>query len=250
MHTAAVDVDPALLAFAGIVLAAYVVQTVAGFGSTLLSVTLGALFLPITDIVVMIVPLALLQTGYIAIRHRKDVRWRLLLRRVLPLMGAGMVVGFLARDALEGRLLVMLFGVLVFVLAARDLVAMRRAEPRPISPPASFAALLGAGVVHGIYATGGPLLVYAIGREQLTKGEIRATLTVVWLILDSALSAAFAFEGRYDVATLGSIAILIPAIPIGIVIGEVVHHRVNERHFRAGVFGLLLVAAVVLIAGA
>lgn len=248
-------IDPALLAFVAVVFAGYAVQTITGFGSTLLCVTFGALFLDIRTIVTLAVPISLLQTAYIAIRHHHDVRWRMLLVRILPLMGIGLGVGLLAVTELgQGAWLKPLFGVLTFLLASRELVLIYRrrhdAEGTPLTPlhpAAAYTSLFGAGILHGIFATGGPLLVYAISKEELTKGEVRSTLSIVWLVLNVALLAAFLLEGRYDAPMVTSLGVVLPGVGLGVLVGEWLHHRVDERRFRTSVFGLLLAASIALI---
>lgn len=259
------SLDPTLLAFAVVVLGGYLVQTASGFGSTLVCVTFGAHLLPIRLLVPLVLPLSVVQNTYIVIRHRDGVRWRLLLTRILPLMGGGMLAGFLftvmvygdSQPSRESSLDTWLrsgFAVLVLVLAARELFVawrVRTGDPkkvaRPASPMSSFLAMIGAGLVHGVYATGGPLLVYAVGREGLPKREFRSTLSAVWLVLDSALMTGFVLDGRYDASSLWKVAILLPSLPLGIVVGERIHRRIPEAHFKTGVFALLVVAAIMLL---
>ena len=89
-----------------------------------------------------------------------------------------------------------------------------------------------------------------IGKEPLSKGEVRSTLSVVWLVLNVALAVAFTAEGRYEAQTLVALAIVIPGVGLGILVGEWLHHRVDERRFRTAVFALLLAVAVALMARA
>lgn len=233
--------------------AAYAVQTVTGFGSMLLAVTFGAHLLSIRELVTLAVPVSLLQTAYIAVRHRDGIRWRLLSTRVLPLMGLGMVGGYFFGRDMAGDWLKIAFGVMVLVLASRELWLLWRARQsaaavaRPIPAAASLSAMVVAGVVHGIYATGGPLLVYAVGREGLPKREFRSTLSAIWLTLNVALVIGFLTEGRYTEDTAVDLLVLLPAVPLGVVVGEVLHHRVAERPFKIAVFSLLVAAAISLL---
>ncbi len=140
------------------------------------------------------VPLSFLQTGYIAIRDRDSIDWGLLLKRVLPLMLLGMGFAFFLLTKVGGPWLGLAFGIMVLLLSARDLYQLRFATAgleKPISRPASAAAMFGAGVVHGIYASGGPMLVYAIGREGLPKKVFRSTLSMVWILLNVILVTRF-----------------------------------------------------------
>lgn len=240
-----------VLPYLGLVISlGYFVQTVTGFGSVLICLTLGAFAVSIPEIIPLVVPLSLLQTTYIVTRHRRDVRWRLLLRRILPVMGAGLALGMFVFRGFAGDWLRYVFGAMVLALAARELWRLLRADqtgPHSISLPASIAAIFGAGVTHGIYAAGGPLLVYATGREGLDKAQFRATLTAVWLVLNSVLVAGFVVDGTYTAERLTHVGLLAVAVPVGVLAGEWAHHRVPERRFKITVFALLIAAAISLL---
>ena len=243
-------IELAFLAFALVVVAAYTVQTATGFGAMLVCVTLGAQLIGLEEVIRLMVPLSFIQTGYIVIRHRDGIDWGLLLRRVLPLMTLGMAFAFLLLTQVGGPWLGLAFGVMVLALSARDLHHLRStnaAPEKPISRPASVTALLGAGVIHGIYASGGPMLVYAIGREGLTKKVFRSTLSMVWIVLNVILVARFLLAGEYDREAGLDILLLVPTVPLGILLGEWVHHRIDERRFRMAVLALLVAAAISLI---
>ncbi len=242
--------EPAFAVFALVVIGSYAVQTAIGFGSVLISVTFGAQLIGLQEVIHLVVPISFLQTGYIVIRHRDGIDWGLLSKRVIPWMALGMACAFLLLTRVGGPWLGLAFGWMVLALSARDLHRLRAASAivhEPISRPASVAALFGAGVVHGIYASGGPLLVYAVGREGLSKHVFRSTLSMVWIILNLILVARFVLAGDYDRAVMLDVLLLVPTVPIGILVGEWIHHRVDEKRFRIAVLILLMAAAISLI---
>lgn len=243
-------VELVFLLFAVVVVAAYAVQTATGFGAMLVCVTFGAQLIGLHAVIRLMVPLSFLQTGYIVVRHSEGIAWGLLLRRIVPLMAAGMGLAFFLLTRVGGPWLGLAFGLMVFALSAHDLHHLRvasAAPAKPISRAASGAAMLGAGVVHGIYASGGPLLVYAVGREGLGKRDFRSTLSMVWILLNVILVTRFILAGHYDRAVVVDIALLIPTVPLGVLVGEWVHRRVDERRFRIAVLVLLIAAAISLI---
>jgi uncharacterized membrane protein YfcA len=239
--------DPALLAFALVVFAAFTVQTMVGFGSTLLCVTLGSYFLPMRDVVALAVPLSFLQTSYVVARHHDGVRGRMLLVRVLPLMLLGGAGGYYVAREEPGEWLRLVFAGMVTLLAARELYRAVRAPEAggPLHPALSAFMLLVAGLVHGVYASGGPPLVYALGRE-LPKHAMRSTLAVVWVILNGVLTVTLFLDGRYHEGTTRALPWVLVAMPLGLMLGETLHHRVDEQRFRTALFVLLLVAGLVL----
>lgn len=243
-------IELAFLLFALVVVAAYTVQTATGFGAMLVCVTFGAQLIGLEEVIHLVVPLSFLQTGYIAIRDRDSIDWGLLLRRVLPLMSLGMAFAFFLLTKVGGPWLGLAFGIMVLLLSARDLHQLRFATAgldKPISRPASAAAMFGAGIIHGIYASGGPMLVYAIGREGLAKKVFRSTLSMVWILLNVILVTRFMLAGDYDQEVALDVLLLVPAVPVGTLVGEWVHHKVDERTFKLAVLALLMAAAISLI---
>ena len=71
-----------IAALAAIAFAAFGVQTVTGFGSMLVAVTLGAHLVDIPTLLMLFLPLSLIQCGYVGVRYRAGIDWRLLLAMI------------------------------------------------------------------------------------------------------------------------------------------------------------------------
>ena len=119
-----------------IVFAAYVAQTIAGFGAMVITLTVGAHWFSIPDMLTLLVPVSLVQTGYIALVDRRRVDRVVLLQRVLPMMGLGTIAGYALSIAVDGDVIKQAFGVMVVVLAARELWLLRsNSDSQPLSKP-------------------------------------------------------------------------------------------------------------------
>jgi len=246
-----VSFDALFLCLAIFVWLGFTTEAATGFGSLIISLTLGALILPLPLIVPLLVPLNVVLTARILLRHHHHADRKLLLRRILPLMGIGMAGGLAIAAFAATDLLQSVFGLFVVAVSLRELHGLRGPAPaphRPMAPAVATAAMLAAGVIHGIFASGGPLLVYAMGRLGLAKARFRSTLAVVWLTLNATLTVFFIATGRLDASRLPFFAALLPVVALAIVCGEWAHDRLDERRFRRVVFGLLLVAGIVLLA--
>lgn len=239
------ELDARWIALAAIVLLAFGIEATTGFGATVIAVALGVHLFPMQALLPRLVPLGLVLSVYLVARHRAHVDRRLLLLGVLPPMGLGLALGLALFERASSAALQRAFGVFVVVVAARELWRLRRgrdAAERPLPPLANGAALLGAGVIHGLFASGGPLLVYALGRRGLAKERFRATLSSIWLALGVALLVAYARQGLLDRAALVASAGLVPVLAPAILAGEWAHGRLDELRFRRFVFALLLAA--------
>ncbi|HEY8495166.1 MAG TPA: sulfite exporter TauE/SafE family protein [Myxococcota bacterium] len=238
--------DPRFWVLAAVVVAAFGVEAAAGFGATVIAVSLAVHLFPLDALLPVIVPLGLVLSATIAWRERAHTDRRLLVRRILPVMGLGLVAGIVIFERASNDVLQRAFGTFVVAVAALELWRSRAAggAPAPLPPLASGAALLGAGVIHGMFSTGGPLLVWALGRAPLAKRAFRATLSTVWLLMGGALSGAYALRGHLDAGTLAATAALLPALGAALALGEWLHHRLDEARFRRVVYALLLVTGL------
>lgn len=242
------DLSFALLALC--VGVAYTAEAATGFGSIVIALTLGAQLYPIPELLPLLVPLSVMLTAYVVTRNRQHVDRPLLFGRVLPRMAIGLVAGFTLFVHLPTAWLTPALGVFVVGVAALELwrtLSGEAAQARPLGPMAFNGATVGAGVLQGAVASGGPVLVYALGRLGLPKARFRATLALVWLTLNSALVATYVATGRLDTATAPYVALLIPVVVSALVFGNWLHHRLDEEAFRKAVLGLLALAGVALV---
>jgi uncharacterized membrane protein YfcA len=239
--------DPRFWCLAAIVGGAFAVEATTGFGATVITLTIAVHLFPLDWLLPVIVPLGLCLSVTIAWRERAYADRRLLARRILPLMGAGLVIGLSIFETASNEALRRAFGIFVVGLSALELWRARAAAaapPEPLPPIPTGAAILAAGVIHGLFSTGGPLLVYALGRARIPKRIFRATLATLWVVMGSALSTSYALHGHLDAGTLAATATLLPVLACAWWIGDRLHHRLDESRFRLLVYGLLLVAGL------
>lgn len=226
---------------------AFFVEAALGFGATLLALGLGALLCPLERLLPSVVCLDLFLSGWLLLRDRRAVAWGLLGRRLVPLMGLGLPLGLLSLRWLGGQRALAAFGAFVVVLAGLELARGRRAEARSLPRALEAALLVLGGVVHGLFATGGPLAVYVAGRSLADKSAFRGTLAALWLVLNLGLLVGYAASGALDRETGSLVALLAGPLVLGTALGEWAHGRLDPSRFRQAVFGLLLLAGLRLV---
>jgi hypothetical protein len=238
-------VEPAHIALIVIVFGAYAVETALGFGSVVLAVTFGAQLLPLEVLLPVLAPLSLASSTYVAVRHRRHTRWRTLLVRVLPLVGLGVPFGLLLFHLRDAGWLRIAFGAFVALIAALELRG--RGEPaRPLRPLAAGGMLALGGIVHGLFNTGGPLIVYVLGREIDDKHAFRSTLAALFTPLTVALLVDYALTGLLHGHALRLAALCALPMLAGIAAGEVAHARLDGARFKRAVWALLLAGGLIL----
>jgi uncharacterized membrane protein YfcA len=230
------------------ILLAYTLEAITGFGSIVIALSLSALLLPIDQLLPVLVPLNICMTGYLVYRHWRMVDVRLLLGTILPGMVAGTLLGYWLLPYLDTQALKSVFGALILWFAGRELWRLRHAAVLPVRPQwLTRLITLGAGLSHGLFASGGPLLVFGLAGTQLDKARLRATLISVWFTLNSLLTLAFLLDGRLQPA-LPQVLGYAPLLLLGVWLGERLHRRFDERHFRIAIYILLLATGILLLA--
>lgn len=226
---------------------AWTIEAMSGFGSIVIALSLGALLLPMEFMLPVLVSLNVLSSSWMVWQHRQRIDFRLLLRSVLPAMLLGTGMGLLLQGMAPDRLLKTAFAVLVLGFALRELWLLKRSAMRGSHPPVQTQLfVVAAGITHGLFASGGPLLVHALAGRQMDKAAFRATMIAVWLVLNLALCVTFTLQGKVQ-PQLGLIAAFVPVIVFSVWLGSRLHHRLDETKFRVMVYWLLVLVGVALL---
>jgi uncharacterized protein len=229
-----------------IVSLAFFTEAVVGFGSTILTVTLGAHLVPLDVLLPMFVPLNMLLSASLIARDVRLVDRKVLGREVLPAVLLGMACGLVIFRYAQPSALMLLFGSFVLLLSGRELFKLWRGDAGqvPLSLARSRGVLWAGGVVHGMFGSGGPLIVYVVGRVIEDKQRFRSTLAALWLLLNGILAASFVQSGALTLETLKMSVMFVPALGLGLWAGELAHHRISATAFKVLTWLILFGAAL------
>ncbi len=240
---------PVIAILMTIVFFAFVTETTVGFGSTILTVTLGANLVALNVLLPAFVPLNVLLSLWIILKYRSELDHEYIIRRILPSVAVGMALGMAIYRLGSPTALLLFFSCFVAVMAVYELFKEWRGAVvvEPLSGWQSMLLLGAGGVVHGLFGSGGPLIVYVASKQLVEKARFRATLAALWLVLNITLLINFQFAGDLTRESLKITLLLLPMLALGIVVGDRAHHILPQRLFRLVVWGLLLFAASILI---
>jgi uncharacterized membrane protein YfcA len=223
---------------------AHMVSAVSGFGSNVLGLPLLALIVGVEAGKQSLVVLSSVMYVYLTIRwwHRVDKRE---LIRMALICGVGLVVGILVYERIPRRQSTMVLAIFVIVVGVRGLLNIAPEWKSPMWV-ARVMLFLG-GVVHGAFTTGGPLMTVYARRVMHHKSVFRATAGVIWLLLAVGLMIAWSINHSWNAATPRVSIMGFPFLLGGLVAGEYLHHRVEEKAFNAAVNATLTAVGVVLL---
>lgn len=224
--------------------AAHLVATVTGFGTNIVGLPLLTLVIGLDPAKQSLVTLSALLYAYMTLRWHGRVNWREL-RFILIVAGTGLIVGIAIAARLNQRVSTILLAVFVMGVGLRGLLNL---APQFRAPEwLSRLLLFAGGVVHGAFTTGGPLLVVYCNRALPHKSVFRSTLGVMWLTLAAGLMIGWTITREWHPDTPGVCLIGLPFLVAGLIVGEWLHHRADERKFRVAVNFTLVATGIVLL---
>jgi uncharacterized membrane protein YfcA len=234
-----------IAAMAAILLAAYFIRGITGFGSGLISVPLLALFLPLKFVVPLILLLDFTASVVIGGLHFKRVKWGEI-GLLIPLGMVGVVLGTSLLIKLpSGPMLLALAG-FVFVFAVRSVFNIR--GDKPISRGWAVPAALTGGTVGALFGTGGPPYVIYLTHRIHDKSDLRATFSALFFTdgltrIVSFLVAGLLLSAKVWIAYFAAL----PAMLGALYLGGRAHVGLSHAQMTRLVGVLLLVSSVSLV---
>jgi uncharacterized membrane protein YfcA len=154
---------------------ANVIQAITGFAGTVLAMLPSMFLLGVDNAKVVLNVMALLSGLLIAISGYKRINKKELLK-ICVFMLIGMAVGILLCKVISSNSLLIIYGIIIIVIAGKNLLFHKEHKL-----PQAFliAILIIAGIIHGMFVSGGALLVVYATQVLKDKEEFRATVAPV-----------------------------------------------------------------------
>ena len=233
-----------------VILAANVIQGITGFAGTILAMPPSLMLVgyPVAKPVLNV--LGLLSGVYVFAGNRRHVNWQEL-KKIVLIMAAGILGGILIKGLFEGKeqLLYKLLGLFVIFLAVQGLYHCFRTTDKPPKPASKYSTLIlpVAGVVHGIFVSGGPLLIGYLTKKITDKTAFRATISTVWVFLNSLILFDDIRSGLWTLDLLKIQLISIPCLLAGMFLGGKLYAKMSQQLFMKITYVLLFLSGVSLL---
>ena len=259
------------LLFYIVILLANVIQGITGFAGTILAMPFSLRLVGMETAVPVLNVLGMASGLYVTLGYLKSVDLPEL-KRVLKVMGPALIAGILIRTLLSGRpgLLYRILGVIVLLIAIKGLYDLfgpgrtsastqgqASASPQADGPgnakssggpnrAVQLALLVSAGLVHGMFVCGGPLLIGYLAGRLPDKARFRATISTVWIFLDGAILISQLISGMWTIGLLKVQIASFPFLLAGMYIGGLLFKKMDQRVFMILTYVLLLISSATL----
>src|SRR5437868_974112 len=157
-----------------IVMLAYTVFGLTGFGSSITAMPLLVQVIPLRMAVPLMLVFDLCSGLLLGLKNRRVVDRKELLR-LIPFMLVGMALGVIVLVKAPERVLLLVLGVFILGYSAWSLLLRR--EPKRLSVGWSAPLGMVGGVFTALFGTGGPIYTIYLARRLDDKAVLRATIS-------------------------------------------------------------------------
>lgn len=217
-------------------------QASVGFG-TVVTMPLGILLMGIGLTKPVVTFIALLTGIGVLLKEYTHINWREFAK-----MAGVMLVGVLVAQWIAGKVkmsfLLVLYGAVVIGIGVKKLFFPAKQQT---SKTIQNMALAIAGLMQGLFVSGGSFLaVYAVERMP-DKRELRATNNALWVVLNLVMLITYFAGGQMDKQVLTMSAIAIVPMILGVWLGGLFADRLKQQTFLKLVYVVLIASGLVLL---
>lgn len=235
-----------------VVFSTFTVEGIAGFGATVMALPFIAMLIGIERAVPMLSSLGVLLSLFIVLRSWRNLDLKEYVFIVLH-VGIGVPVGLFMMDYLPKEQLIGLLICFMFFVGIKGLVSVFKSNEKTAAPEpckknllSRFILFLG-GVVQGAFSSGGPIVVMYASKALTEKSRFRASLSSLWLTTNTIMVVKWTVSGNVWTPQLGKMILCaLPFVIGGMVFGDYLHHKVDQKKFTILVYTVLIIAAVML----
>lgn len=230
-------------AFVLIVFITNVIQAITGFAGTLLAMPPSIHLVGASTARTVLNVIALISCITILIKGYKHIHWGEL-KKILCFMILGTAGGMIIFRICPLRFLLIGYGILIIVIALRRLMGGKSMQLGPLS---SCAVLLAAGLIHGMFVSGGALLVVYTSAKLPDKNQFRSTMAAVWIVLNGLMMMIHIGSGEFT--SHGLLLVLLCVIPVLVStkVGTILLQKIDQQTFLKITYVLLLLSGVMAI---
>lgn len=220
-----------------------IIQGITGFAGTVLAMPPSILLQGIDVAKPILNILGLLASIWIVIISYKDLNKKEFVK-VMVIMFFGLLAGIYIYSVLPVPVLLKIYAVFIILIALKGLLVKKEVELKEwILNGIVFAS----GIIHGMFVSGGPLLIIYAAQKFKEKSEFRATVSAVWIILNSYLAFSHWKTGLFTQGTVTKLWWCLIPLFIGMVIGNILHKKMSQKMFLLITYVLLIISGLSLL---
>lgn len=232
-----------LILFLLVVFITNIIQGITGFAGTVIAMPFSIMLIGVDQAKVILNILGLLASIYIVATNRKYIIFKEI-KKIIPIMFLGVILGQYIYSIFPLKFLLIFYGVFIILIALKGLFIKKEYKTSEI---VLALVIFMAGIIHGMFISGGPLLVIYAVKKINSKEYFRATLAPIWIVLNGYLLINQYFTGIITKELAILLIYTIPSLVLGMIIGSILCKKLSQKTFLKISYVLLLISGIALI---
>lgn len=226
-----------------ILFAANLLQAITGFAGTLISMPPTIKLIGVEEAKALLNAIAQISSLMIVITGFRHINWKEFFKMFM-LMAVGMIVGIQLFQVFPMQQLLIFYGIMIIVIALEKLFIKKEIS---LPKAAMLLVIFAAGIIHGMFVSGGALLVIYASGVLKDKEEFRATIALIWVTIGCYITGVQAQAGHFNSHVWFLLIAGIVPVFAGTWIGTKMVKKLPQEVFMKITYVLLLLSGVMAV---
>lgn len=229
--------------FLVIILITNIIEAITGFGGTMLAMPWAMKVIDITDAKVILNVISLTLAIATTVRYHKYTNYKEVLKMSV-IMLLGVCLGLYLYAIIPVAFLQDIYALIIILVAVRGLC---QDKSREYSEGMLYCILAIAGIVHGMFLSGGAfIIIYAVHKLK-DKSIIRSSVAPVWIVLNGFIFLQDIYLGRFRPSVITTTVYSFIPLLLAFFIGGYLHRKMKQSVFVKMTYVLLIISGVMLV---
>jgi len=231
-----------------IVFIGYTIQTISGFGAIIFALPLSLFVVDRLEILPVFLIMSVFQSLAVAYKEREHlIKKEFAIMFVLAMIG--MPVGILMGDLIPREIMNVLLGAFIIINSIYSIRMLKLGSDQHPSEMMKFhhrTYPFLSGFMQAAYGVGGPLIGTYMDKVTHDKKTYRGMISLYWCLLNPFIIFGYLTRGEINSSHFQMFLLLIPAVALGLFVGNRTIDRISKTKFQLLVHSMLIAIGVTL----
>lgn len=222
---------------------AFSVQSLTGMGGPLVAMPMGTLLIGMGLSKPIVTFCAFFTSGLVVITCFKDIDLHQYIK-MTAFMLAGVFGGVFIFNSLNIGYLKVIYGIIIIIIGVWKLFFKGKDY---MSKKAQYLYLAAAGIMQGLFVSGGCFLAVYATSAMKQKEKFRATMSALWTTINAIMLITYLFNKTYTRQNVVMIAIAVIPVVLAVIAGSLFAKKVNQKFIVKIIYSIILFSGITII---
>lgn len=219
-----------------------IIQIVAGFGGSIIAIPFSVRLIDFESVKTVLNAYSEVGCVILMMQTFREINWKEFFKMAAG-MTFGILIGWGIISIMNLDFLMPIYALFVIALGIYKLLVHHEIQ---CDSRWLFLVVLFAGIIHGLFLSGGCMLVVYAAMAIKDKSEFRATLNAVWVVIGLFWLFYDYIKGNFTTANTIRSFVGIATLAISIPVGNYLFHKLNRDQFLKIIYVLIIIAGITL----